>query len=34
MNSSCKTIRGEVNVTLLEKADRLFRNDNVMPLSA
>src|SRR5712664_2773937 len=28
MNSSCKTIRGEVNVALLAKADRLFRNDD------
>lgn len=28
MKSNCQTIRGKVNVAMLEKADRLFRNDD------
>jgi hypothetical protein len=29
-----ESISGKVNAAMLEKADRLFRNDDVMPFSA
>ncbi len=34
MKSTLQTITGKVNLAMLDKADRLFRNDDLMPRAA